>query len=139
MATAKLYDSQRLFAENVSANNTVAGADSGVVLNQTADAKVTTLPDITAALAGTRVIVRLAGVAAGGPVGSGASASQGHEIAPHSSDKIVGLGVAGTADKSLLMVKADMVVGDYVILRAGDVTAGVWAVEEAVGAWTFEA
>jgi hypothetical protein len=37
------------------------------------------------------------------------------------------------------MVKASQKVGDYVILRAGDVTAGVWMVEEAVGDWTFEA
>ena len=138
MPTVKLYDGKRYFAENVSANNTVAAADSGVVLNIIADALVTTLPNITTARAGTRVIVKLGGVPAGGPVGSGANKSVGHAISPHSSDKIVGLGAAGVADKDLLMVKASMQVGDYVILQAGDATEGNWNVVEAVGAWTRE-
>jgi len=137
MPTRKLYDSQRLFAEDVSADNTVAVADSGVVLNQTADAKVTTLPDAAAANVGLTVIVRLGGVKAGGPVGSGSNASQGHAISPHSSDKIVGLGASGTTNKDLLMVKASMIVGDYVKLVSNGVDT--WYVEEAVGAWTFEA
>lgn len=137
MPTAKLYDSQRLFAETVSADNTVAVADSGVVLNQTADAKTTTLPDAAAANVGLTVIVRLAGVPAGGPVGSGSNESQGHTISPHSSDKIVGLGASGTTNKDLLMVKASMIVGDYVKLVSNGVDT--WYVQEAVGAWTFEA
>lgn len=137
MPTAKLYDSQRLFAETVSADNTVAVADSGVVLNQTVDGKVTTLPAVASSNVGLTVIVRLAGVKAGGPVGSGASASLGHLISPAAADKIIGLGAAGVDDKDLVMVKASMVVGDYVKLVSDGVNG--WFVQEAVGAWTREA
>jgi len=137
MPTAKLYDSQRLFSETVSADNTVAVADSGVVLNQTADGKVTTLPAVASTNVGLTVIVRLAGVVAGGPVGSGASASLGHTISPNSADKIIGLGAAGVDDKDLVMVKASMVVGDYVKLVSDGLNG--WFVQEAVGAWTREA
>jgi hypothetical protein len=137
MPTVKLYDGKRYFGEHVDADNTVAAADSGVVLNVIADGKKTTLPDAAAGNLGVVVIVRLGGVPAGGPVGSGANKSVAHEIAPHSSDKIVGLGAAGTADKSLLMAKDDMIVGDYVKLQSDG--AGAWNVLEAVGAWTREA
>lgn len=139
MATVALRTAgQRLQSEDVTANNTVAAADSGVVLNQKADALVTTLPNLTSAMVGLRVIVRLAGVpVTSGPTGTGNNKSVGHEIAPHSSDKIVGFGVSGTADKSLLMVKASMKVGDYVILVGDGVDT--WYVQEVVGSWTFEA
>jgi hypothetical protein len=137
MPTRKLYDSHRLFAEDVSADNTVAIADSGVVLNQTADAKTTTLPAVASTNVGLEVIVRLGGVKAGGPVGSGSNGSQGHTISPNASDKIMGLGVAGTDDKDLLMAKDDMIAGDYVRLRSDGVNG--WFVVEAVGAWTFQA
>lgn len=132
---------QALYSEDVSADNTVAAADSGIVLNQVADGKVTTLPDITAALVGTVVIVRIGGVQqTNGPAGASTGNGQvGHSISPHSSDKISGLGAAGTANKDLLMVKADGNVGDYVVLVAGDVIAGVWNVVEAKGSWTREA
>lgn len=137
--SVKLYEAgARLYSEDVSANNTVALADSGVVLNQVTDGKVTTLPDAAAGNVGLRVIVRLGGVPkTTGLSGSGDNASVGHEVAPHASDKIVGLGSSGTADKSLLMAKASMKVGDYVALRSNGVDT--WFVEEAVGAWTFEA
>lgn len=129
---------QRFYSEAVTANNTVVAADSGVVLDQQADALVTTLPDITSSMVGLEVVVRLAGVKkTNGPAGSGDNASVGHEIAPHSSDSIVGLGASGTADKSLLMVKASQYVGDFVRLRADGVSR--WFVVAAVGAWTFEA
>ncbi len=138
MATVKLSDGRRVLGENVSANNTVALADSGSALNQIADAKVTTLPDAAAGNVGLEVFVVLGGVPAGGPVGSGSNGSVGHEIAPHSSDKIVGiLGGSGTADKSILMAKDDMVAGDYVKLRSNGVDT--WFVVEASGAWTMEA
>ena len=137
MATAKLYDSKRYFSEDVSADNTVAIADSGVVLNQIADGKVTTLPAVASSNVGLTVIVYLGGVKAGGPVGSGTNASLGHTISPNASDKIMGLGQAGTDDKDLLMAKANMMVGDYVKLRSDGVNG--WFVEEATGAWTFQA
>ena len=137
MATVKLYDGKRYDAENVIADNTVAVADSGRVLNIIADGKLTTLPNNAAGTVGLTVIVRLGGVPAGGPVGSGSNASLGHEIAPHSSDLIVGRGVTGTADKSLLMTKANMIVGDYVILVGNGVDT--WFIQESVGAWAFEA
>lgn len=131
-------EGQRLQAEDLTTSNTVAVADSGVVLNQTKDALVTTLPNITSSMVGLRVIVRLAGaVPTTGTAGTGSNESVGHEIAPHSSDKIVGFGVSGTADKSLLMVKASHKVGDYVILQADGVDT--WYVQEVVGDWTFEA
>jgi len=138
MATVKLADGRRVLGENVSANNTVALADSGSALNIISDAKVTTLPDAAAGNVGLEVFVVLGGVPAGGPVGSGSNASVGHEIAPNSSDKIVGiLGGSGTADKSILMAKASMIVGDYVKLRSNGVDT--WFVVEASGAWTMEA
>jgi len=131
-------DGQRLFSEDVSANNTVALADSGVVLNQIADALVTTLPNAATSNVGLTVIVRLAGVPkSGAPAGTGDNQSIGHEIAPHSSDKIVGMGAANAADKSMLMVKASMKVGDYVKLRCDGVDT--WFIDEVVGSWTFEA
>lgn len=130
-------DGRRVTCEDVTADNTVAAADSGMVLNIKADSKITTLPDITSSMVGLRVIVRLNGVpVTNGPVGTGSSKSVGHEIAPHSSDTIVGLGAAGTADKSLLMVKASMVTGDYAVLQADGVSR--WFVQEASGAWTRE-
>lgn len=129
---------QQLQSETVTANNTVAAADSGVVLNQTKDALVTTLPNITTSMVGLCVIVRLAGATpTSGTAGTGSNESVGHEIAPHSSDKISGASQAGTADKSMLMVKASMKVGDYVILRADGVDT--WFVQEYCGDWTFEA
>lgn len=139
MADTVLYDAgARLDCEDVVADNTVAVADSGRILNIKADGKVTTLPNATAALAGLSVIVRLAGVpVTNGPAGTGANESVGHEIAPHSSDLIVGRGVTGTADKSLLMVKASQIVGDYVKLVCNGVDT--WYIQEMRGAWTFEA
>jgi hypothetical protein len=137
MATVKLYDSKRYACENVSANNTVAVADSGNVLNIIADAIVTTLPAVASSNVGLTVVVRLGGVPAGGPVGSGSNGSVGHEIAPNASDKIIGLGAAGTDDKSLLMVKSSMQVGDYVKLVSDGLNG--WFVQEAVGSWTREA
>lgn len=131
-------EGRRLQAEDVTANNTVAAADSGNVLNITKDALVTTLPNITTSMVGLTVIVRLAGATpTTGTAGTGSNQSVGHEIAPHSSDKISGAGVSGTADKSLLMVKASQEVGDYVILQADGVDT--WFVKEWSGSWTFEA
>lgn len=138
MATIKLRDGRRVLGENVSANNTVTLADSGSALNQIADAKVTTLPDAAAGNVGLEVFVVLGGEPAGGPVGSGSGGTVGHEIAPNSSDKIVGiLGGSGTADKSILMAADDQKVGDYVKLRSNGVDT--WFVVEASGAWTMEA
>lgn len=138
MSKVFLRDSVPQNAEDVTANNTVVAADSGVVLNQTKDALVTTLPNITTAMVGLTVIVRLAGVAkTNAAAGTGDDESMGHEIAPHSSDKISGAGASGTADKSMLMVKASQKVGDYVVLRADGVDT--WFVQEYSGAWTFEA
>lgn len=139
MADAKLYDDgRRNTCEDVTANNTVAAADSGMVLNIKADGLVTTLPDAAAGLAGLTVIVRLAGVpVTNGPAGTGANESVGHSISPHSSDAIDGLGAAGVDNKDLVMVKASMIVGDYVKLVCNGVDT--WYVVEASGAWTREA
>lgn len=138
MANIKLRDGRVVLGENVSANNTVALADSGSALNIVADDIVTTLPNAATSNVGLEVFVVLGGVKQGGPVGTGANGSLSHEIAPHSSDKIVGiLGGSGVADKSLLMAQDDMVVGDYVKLRSDGVDT--WFVVEASGAWTVEA
>ena len=139
MANVKLRNGDVVLGENVSANNTVALADSGSALNIVADAIVTTLPNAATSNVGLEVFVVLGGVkATNGPAGTGSNKTVGHEIAPHSSDKIVGiLGGAGVADKSLLMAKANMVVGDYVKLRSDGVDT--WFVVEASGAWTVEA
>lgn len=132
--SVKLYDGKVYASEDVSANNTVAAADSGVVLNIVEDAIVTTLPSTAAGLT---VIVRIGGKPAGGSVGSGDDASVGHAISPAAADKIIGLGAAGADNKDLLMVKASSKVGDYVKL-VGDGAEG-WYVQEAVGEWTREA
>lgn len=131
-------EGRRVDCEDVTANNTVAVADSGRVLNIKADALVTTLPNNAAGTVGLSVIVRLAGVpVTNGPAGTGSNESVGHEIAPHSSDLIVGRGATGVADKSLLMVKASMKVGDYVKLVGNGVDT--WFIQESSGDWTFEA
>lgn len=140
MAQVALRDAgQKLQSEDLTTNNTVAIADSGVVLNQRKDGLVTTLPAVASSNVGLRVIVRVGDVQqTSGPTGAGTgNKSIGHEIAPNASDKIMGFGQAGTDDKSLLLAKANHVVGDYVILQSDGVNG--WMVQEVKGAWTFEA
>lgn len=135
--SVKLYDGKVYASEDVSANNTVAAADSGVVLNIVKDAIATTLPAVGATNVGLTVIVRIGGEPAGGAAGSGDDGSVGHAISPNSADKIIGLGAAGVDDKDLLIAKADSKVGDYVKLVSDGSTG--WFVQEAVGEWTREA
>jgi len=140
MAKIKLADGRVVLGEKGTANNTVANSDSGSALLIQKDALVTTLPNAATSNVGLEVFVVLGAVPpTSGPVGAGSgNASIGHEIAPHSSDKIQGiLGGTGTADKSILMVKASQVQGDYVKLRCDGVDT--WFVVEASGNWTMEA
>ena len=138
MPSVKFRDGRRAASIDVSADRTVTVSDSGLVLNQTADGKVTTLPDATSAMPGFRIAVRLAGVkSTNGPAGAVSNASQGHSISPHSSDKIVGYGQAGVTNKDMIMLAANMNVDDYVILVCNGVDS--WYVQEASEGWTFEA
>ena len=111
---------QKRQSTNVSANKTVADNDSGLVQNVIADGLTLTLP---AAAAGKTVTIRLGGVPAGGPVGSGANGSVGLTV----TGSVTGLGAAGalTADKETMQV------GDEITLVSG---AATWYVQKAEGA-----
>lgn len=136
MAEVALRDAgQKLQSEDLTTNNTVAAADSGVVLNQRADGLTTTLPAVGATNVNLTVIVRVGDVQqTNGPTGAGTGNGEiGHTISPNSADKIIGLGAAGTDDQDLVLAKADHQVGDYVVLQSDGSTG--WFVVEAKGAW----
>ena len=102
---------------NVSADKTLAAADSGVVQNVIADGVTITLPATATA------VVRAAGVPAGGPVGSGSNKSQEVVV----TGTVAGLGGA-SASATFTLAKDDMVAGDEIAFVNG-------VVAYAVGNW----
>lgn len=102
---------------NISANKTLAAADSGIVQNVIADGVTITLP------ASATQVVRAAGVPAGGPVGSGSNGSQAVVVA----GTVAGLGGASAA-ATFTLAKDDMIAGDEIAFVNG-------VVSHAVGAW----
>jgi hypothetical protein len=115
---ANLQDNRRYI--NVSATKTITDAESGQVQNVIADAKVLTLP---AAAAGKVITIRIGGVPAGGPIGSGANKSVGVSIV----GTVCGL---GTASGTLTGTKASLNAGDEIKLVGG---AAIWYVDHAKG------
>lgn len=108
---------------NVTEAKTLGIADSGYVQNVIADAVVVTLP---ATATQGEWHVRAGGVpVSGGPAGTGSDGSMSLEIAPNASDRIQG-GVDGTAtdDKSILLAKAKMHVGDEITVQNTGETNG---------------
>jgi hypothetical protein len=110
-------------AVNVTEAKALGIADSGIVQNVIVDGIAVTLP--ATATQGVWPI-RAGGVpVSGGPAGTGSDGSMSLEIAPQAADRIQG-GPDGTAtdDKSLLLAKAKMHVGDEIVIRNTGETNG---------------
>lgn len=131
MAEIRLSEGFALF-ENVTGNKTLAVTHQGLVQNVVADGAVITLP---ATVVGVTFTVRVGGVPAGGPVGSGSNKSVGLAISPNADDRIDGLGATGVDNKDLLLAKATSKVGDYVTLVG---TTNGWNIAAASGVFTRE-
>lgn len=113
---------------DVSANKTLAATDQGYVQNVIVDELVVTMPAVAV---GSEYVVRVGGVPAGGPVGSGSNGSITLlTIAVNASDLVAGLGSAGTDADGLKIENAN--VGDFVRLVGA---ANGWQIAEAKGAW----
>jgi hypothetical protein len=104
------------------ANYTINAGDSGTLIN------------VRGGSSGSPITITLPATALGVCVWLRFSQGTYCDISPNSSDKIVGLGSAGTDDKDLQMANASD--GDYVRLL-GDGADG-WFVLEARGAYTRE-
>jgi hypothetical protein len=115
---ANLQDGRRYI--NVTATKTITDAESGQVQNVIADGKTVTLP---AAAAGKVIYLRIGGVPAGGPVGSGANKTVGLTVV----GTVCGL---GTASGALTAAKATTNAGDEIQLIGG---AAIWYVGHAKG------
>jgi hypothetical protein len=116
---ANLQDGRRSI--NVTVTKTITDAESGQVQNVIADGKTITLP---AAAAGKVVVIHIGGVAAGGPVGSGANKTVGLTVV----GTVCGL---GTASGALSAAKATTNAGDEIELIGG---AAIWYVGRTIGA-----
>lgn len=119
MATTQQPADKRVQSQSVTANKTLTDVMSGYVQDISIDGVVITLP---AAAAGKTVVLRAAGVKAGGTVGSGANKTIGFTVV----GSVTGLGAVG----ALSCVKANMQAGDTVTLVGG---AATWYVEQATG------
>lgn len=110
---ANLQDGRRYI--NVTVSKTITDAESGQVQNVIADAKVITLPTVAA---GKKIVLRVGGVPAGGPIGSGANKTVGFTVV----GTVCGL---GTASGALSGTKATLNAGDEIELIGG---AAIWYV-----------
>lgn len=112
------------------ANYTVVAADSGtwILVDMSAAAAdvVLTLP---AALDGMVVKVLVTGL--------DASATFDVRIDPAATDKIVGQGNAGVANKDLINEVANTAIGDLVVLNGG--ASNDWYIQDIAGTWDPEA
>lgn len=116
---ANLQDGRRYIS--VSATKTITDAESGQVQNIIADGKTITLPTVAA---GKKIVLRIGGVAAGGPIGSGANKTVGVTVV----GTVCGL---GTASGALTGTKATLNAGDEIELIGG---AAIWYVGFVKGA-----
>lgn len=119
MATTQQPQDKRVQSQAVTASKTLTDVMNGYVQDISVDGVVITLP---AAAAGKTVVLRVAGVKAGGSVGSGAGKTVGFTVV----GSVTGLGIAG----ALSCAKASAQVGDQVTLVGG---AATWYVQEATG------
>lgn len=121
---------------NVSTDKTLTIASSGIVQNVIADNLIITLP---ATATGGTYIIHAGGVKpTGSPDGAGTNESMLITIRPQAADKIQG-GITGAAndDKDIILTKATMKVGDYVVIGLGQTDGPV--IHEIKGTWTREA
>jgi hypothetical protein len=122
-------------------NLTIESIDSEVTVNVNADAKVISLPKITAANLGMRITVR----------NIGADGANLVSVSPNALDAIVGTianaaadSVAtGVKDKDMSNTKATANKGDYIVLEAfthnATLNEGLWAIAGGVGIWAQQA
>lgn len=112
----------------VTADKTLAAADSGLVQNVTADGKVITLPAAGATTVGLTFTVRNGGAYDG---------AVGISVSPNASDQIIGNGFTAADNKDAINTKTTARPGDELTL-VSDGSAG-WFVHNVVGTWAREA
>lgn len=137
MAEVQMSTHLGLQSVDVSADKTLAISDGGIVQNAVADGKVFTLPAVGSGNVGLTFVVRNGGVPATGGAAGAIADALAVTISPNASDKIMGLGVAGTDNKDIVNTKATSRVGDYIVLVSDGVNG--WFVKEVSGTWAFEA
>ena len=125
---------------NVTEQKTLGIADGGYVQNVIYDSASTPQIVVPATATQGKWFIRAGGVpVTSGPTGTGSNGSMRLAVSPNSSDKIQG-GPDGTAtdDKDLILAKATMRTGDYVVIQNTGETNGP-LVLDFNGTWTREA
>ena len=115
----------RTVREVISANKTLAAADTGKLFWVDTDALIITLPAIADGLGGVKI------------VNGGAFGAVAVNLSPQALDMVLGPNITGADNKDLINTKATAKRGDYAVLDLGD--ADGYVVTELKGTWAREA